>query len=147
MCGIAGIIAFSPTVRIDKVMLERMADAIRHRGPDGDGFYLDQGVGLVHRRLSIVDLDRGAQPMSNEDGTIWISYNGEIYNHEEHRPRLEQAGHRFKSRSDTEIVLHLYEEHGDACVQFLNGMFAFAIWDAPRRRLLLARDRMGIKPL
>jgi asparagine synthase (glutamine-hydrolysing) len=147
MCGIAGIIAFSPTVRIEKVMLERMADAIRHRGPDGDGFYLDQGVGLVHRRLSIVDLDRGSQPMSNEDGTIWISYNGEVYNHEEHRPRLEQAGHRFKSRSDTEIILHLYEEHGDACVQYLNGMFAFAIWDAPRRRLLLARDRMGIKPL
>lgn len=147
MCGIAGIIAFSPTVQIEKVMLERMADAIRHRGPDGDGFYLDQGVGLAHRRLSIVDLDRGAQPMSNEDGTIWISYNGEIYNHEEHRPRLEQAGHRFKSRSDTETILHLYEEHGDACVQYLNGMFAFAIWDAPRRRLLLARDRMGIKPL
>src|SRR5512137_162291 len=102
MCGIAGILAFSSAVRIEKKVLERMADAIRHRGPDGDGFYVDQGVGLVHRRLSIVDLDRGAQPMSNEDGTIWISYNGEIYNHEEHRPRLEQAGHCFKSRSDTE---------------------------------------------
>ena len=128
-------------------MLEQMGNAIRHRGPDGDGYYVDHGVGLVHRRLSIVDLDRGAQPMSNEDGTIWITYNGEIYNHEEHRPRLEQAGHRFKSRSDTEIILHLYEEHGDSCVDYLNGMFAFAIWDAPRRRLLLARDRMGIKPL
>ena len=147
MCGIAGIVALSPSVQIDRSMLERMGHALRHRGPDGDGYHIDHGVGLAHRRLSIVDLDHGAQPMCNEDGTIWISYNGEIYNHEEHRPRLEQQGHRFRSRSDTEIILHLYEEHGDDCVDYLNGMFAFAIWDAPRRRLLLARDRMGIKPL
>src|ERR1039457_4372743 len=147
MCGIAGILAFSPAVGIDKETLGRMGNVIRHRGPDGDGVYIGDGIGFVHRRLSIVDLDHGAQPMSNEDGTIWITFNGEIYNHEDHRPRLEQAGHHFKSRSDTEVILHLYEEHGDSCVDFLNGMFAFAIWDAPRRKLLLARYRMGIKPL
>ena len=147
MCGIAGIVALRPTLRIEKATLEHMASAIVHRGPDGEGFYLGEGVGLAHRRLSIIDIERGIQPMSNEDETVWISFNGEIYNHADYHARLEAAGHRFKTRSDTEIILHLYEEHGDACINFLNGMFAFAIWDAPRRRLLLARDRMGIKPL
>ena len=128
-------------------MLERMVQAIDHRGPDGKGFYLDESVGLGHCRLSIVDIDHGEQPMSNEEGTIWISYNGEIYNHMDHRGRLETLGHRFKTCCDTEIILHLYEEYGDSCVHFLNGIFAFAIWDVPRQRLLLARDRMGVKPL
>jgi len=147
MCGIAGIISFETGLKIQKTMLERMVQAIEHRGPDGKGFYLDEIVGLGHCRLSILDIDHGQQPMSNEDGTIWISYNGEIYNHMDHRAGLEALGHRFKTRCDTEIILHLYEEYGDSCVDFLNGIFAFAIWDVPRKRLLLVRDRMGVKPL
>ena len=147
MCGIAGIVALRTALKIEKPMLERMVRAIDHRGPDGKGFYLDEWIGLGHCRLSIVDIDHGEQPMSNEDGTIWISYNGEIYNHMDHRGPLEALGHRFKTRCDTEIILHLYEEYGDSCVNFLNGIFAFAIWDMPRQRLLLARDRMGVKPL
>jgi asparagine synthase (glutamine-hydrolysing) len=147
MCGIVGIVSFVPTFRIEKMMLERMVSAILHRGPDGKDFYLDSRVGLGHCRLSIIDVEHGKQPMSNENGTIWISYNGEVYNHMDHRERLEVLGHRFKTRCDTEIILHLYEEYKDDCVNFLNGMFAFAIWDVPRQRLLLARDRMGIKPL
>lgn len=147
MCGIVGIVSFVPTFRIEKMMLERMVSSIVHRGPDGKGFYLDNRVGFGHCRLSIVDVDHGKQPMSNEDGTVWIVCNGEIYNHIDHRGPLESKGHRFKTRCDTEIILHLYEEYKDDCVNFLNGMFAFAIWDVPRQRLLLARDRMGIKPL
>ena len=147
MCGIAGIVALNPTLRIQKPMIKSMVSAIAHRGPDGEGFYLDNWVGLGHCRLSIVDIDHGKQPMSNEDGTVWICCNGEIYNHLDHRERLETKGHTFKTSCDIEVILHLYEEYRDDCVNFLNGMFAFAIWDVPRQRLLLARDRMGIKPL
>ncbi len=124
-----------------------MGDVIAHRGPDDSGIFADDRAGLVHRRLSIVDLQTGGQPLSNEDGTIWIVFNGEIYNHADLRRGLEAAGHAYRTKSDTETIVHAYEEWGDACVDRFRGMFAFAIWDQPRRRLLLARDRLGIKPL
>jgi len=119
---------------------------IVHRGPDDEGFYVGAGVGLAMRRLSIVDLVTGHQPISNEDGTLWIVYNGEIYNHEQLRSELEQRGHKYRTRSDTETILHLYEEYQRASVVHLRGMFAFAIWDERRHRLFAARDRLGIKP-
>lgn len=149
MCGICGV-ALPPESdqRIDQSMLISMRDALVHRGPDDAGIYLDAHAGLGHRRLSIVDISsRGHQPMCNEDGTIWITYNGEVYNHRDLRPALEGRGHRYRSASDTETLLHLYEEHGARAVEYLRGMFAFAIWDSNRRSLLLARDRLGIKPL
>lgn len=124
-----------------------MLDAIAHRGPDAEGIHLDGYVGLGHRRLSIIDLSSGAQPMCNEDGKVWIVFNGEIYNFQELRKRLVAQGHKFKSHCDTEVILHLYEELGEDCVRELRGMFAFAIWDAVRGRLFVARDRVGIKPL
>jgi len=124
-----------------------MADQIRHRGPDDEGFYTGPGIGLGHRRLSIIDVNGGHQPLSNEDGTVWIAFNGEIYNFEELNQRYLSTGHTFKTRSDTETIVHLYEELGDACVAELRGMFAFALWDGRRERLLLARDRIGKKPL
>jgi asparagine synthase (glutamine-hydrolysing) len=124
-----------------------MRDILGHRGPDDAGTYVDERAALGHRRLSIVDLAAGHQPLSNEDGTIWIVFNGEIYNHADVRPGLESAGHHYRTRSDTETIVHAYEQWGDACVEHLRGMFAFAIWDGPRRRLLLARDRLGVKPL
>ncbi len=126
-----------------------MADSMRHRGPDSDGFLVseDRKVGFGFRRLSIVDLATGDQPMTNEDESVWLVFNGEIYNHAAHRPGLEARGHRFRSRCDAEVVLHLYEELGPECVHELRGMFAFAIWDARRQQLLLARDRIGVKPL
>jgi asparagine synthase (glutamine-hydrolysing) len=147
MCGIAGIATRDFQEPIEEGRLKRMRDALRHRGPDGAGLLLDGPVGLGHRRLSIVDVSGGHQPMANEDGSVWIVFNGEIYNHAALRPGLEARGHRYRSRSDTETILHLYEEEGERCVERLQGMFAFAIWDRPRRRLLLARDRLGIKPL
>jgi asparagine synthase (glutamine-hydrolysing) len=147
MCGIAGIVAGSRLYADERDRLTRMRDVIAHRGPDDAGVFLDDQAALGHRRLSIVDLAAGHQPLSNEDGTVWIVFNGEIYNHAEVRPELEAAGHRYKTRSDTETIVHAYEQWGDACVDRLRGMFAFAIWDAPRRRLLLARDRLGVKPL
>jgi asparagine synthase (glutamine-hydrolysing) len=124
-----------------------MRDVIAHRGPDGAGVFADDRAALGHRRLSIVDLAGGAQPLANEDETIQIVFNGEIYNHADLRPQLESAGHRYRTRSDTETIVHAYEQWGDACVERFRGMFAFAIWDAPKRRLLLARDRLGVKPL
>src|SRR5438093_53969 len=147
MCGIAGIVKFDPRETVDEARLKRMRDVLRHRGPDGEGLLLDGPVGLGHRRLSIIDVAGGHQPMANEDETIWIVYNGEIYNHAALRPGLEQRGHRYRNRSDTETILHAYEEDGDRCVERLRGMFAFALWDRPRGRGRLARDRRGIKTL
>jgi asparagine synthase (glutamine-hydrolysing) len=150
MCGICGVLNFGPAAEpVDEPTLHRMADALRHRGPDGDGYFVspDRQVGLGFRRLAIVDLVTGDQPMSNEDDSVWLVFNGEIYNHADQRPILEARGHRFRSRCDAEVVLHLYEEYGADCVHHLRGMFAFAIWDSRRRQLLLARDRIGVKPL
>jgi asparagine synthase (glutamine-hydrolysing) len=132
---------------VDREELAAMTATLRHRGPDDLGHYLAGPVGLGHRRLSIIDLATGHQPLSNEDESIWIVYNGELYNYPEMRAHLEKAGHRFATRSDTEVVVHAYEEYGVQCLKAMNGMFAFALWDGPRRRLLLARDRVGIKPL
>lgn len=145
MCGLAGIVG--PT-RDRSAVIRAMTAAIAHRGPDGEGFYEDEECALGHRRLAVIDLSPlGAQPMGNEDGSIQVVFNGEIYNHEELRRSLESKGHRFRSRSDTEVLVHLYEELGDRCAEPLNGMFAFAIWDSTRKRLVLARDRFGQKPL
>jgi asparagine synthase (glutamine-hydrolysing) len=124
-----------------------MRDVIEHRGPDDSGLLLDGPIGLGHRRLSIVDVSAGHQPMTNEDDTLHIIFNGEIYNHADHRPSLEARGHRYRTHCDTETILHLYEEHGGSCVERLRGMFAFAIWDQRRRELFIARDRLGVKPL
>ncbi len=147
MCGIYG--AFSTDVErpIDADVLERMAHVLAHRGPDGGGSHLAGPFGMGMRRLSIIDLTRGGQPMSNEDGTLWVVFNGEIYNYRELTADLTARGHRFATSSDTEVLVHLYEEYGERCVEPLRGMFAFAIWDGPRRELLLGRDRLGIKPL
>src|SRR5215468_2499755 len=147
MCGIAGIVKFDPRDRPEEHRLVRMRDAIRHRGPDGEGMVVHGQAGLAHRRLAIVDVSGGHQPMCNEDGTVWITFNGEIYNHAQLRSALEARGHRYRTRCDTESILHLYEEEGEGVVDALHGMFAFAIWDRVRQRLLLARDRLGIKPL
>src|SRR5437867_12396296 len=147
MCAIVGIVQLDPRERVGDVRLKRMRDVLHHRGPDGAGLWIEGPVGLGHRRLAIVDVAAGHQPMANEDQTVWIVFNGEIYNHAELRPELEARGHRYRTRSDTETILHLYEEEGERCVERLRGMFAFAVWDRTRNRLLLARDRLGIKPL
>src|SRR5256712_5854483 len=147
MCGIVGIVNVDPRETVDEACLKRMRDLLRHRGPDGDGIWIDGPVGLGHRRLAIVDVAGGHQPMTNEDQTVWIVFNGEIYNHAALRPELQARGHRYRTRSDTETIIHLYEEEGERCVERLQGMFAFAIWDRARQRLVLARDRIGIKPL
>ena len=146
MCGLAGYV--TPR-QIDEALLRRLTDAVTHRGPDAEGFYVspDRRVGLGHRRLSIIDLATGQQPMSNEDGTVWVIGNGEIYNFPALRIDLERRGHRFATTSDTEVIVHGYEEWGDDCVTRLNGMFAFALYDQRAERLLLARDRFGKKPL
>lgn len=148
MCGICGIAAPKKLNRwIDTDLLARMRDTMTHRGPDDAGIFIDDSVGLAHRRLSIVDLGNGHQPMANEDGKIWITFNGEIYNHRSLRPALEDSGHTYRSESDTETIIHLYEEHGLKAIDQLRGMFAFALWDSNKQRLILARDRLGIKPL
>ena len=146
MCGIAGFVTTTP-VSGSVAQLGRMTDEIRHRGPDDFGYYHDDWAHLGHRRLSIIDVAGGHQPMTNETSTLWITYNGEIFNHAEVRPSLEQAGHRYTTRSDTETILHAYEQYGPECLKLFRGMFAFAIWDSQRRRLFCARDRLGIKPL
>jgi asparagine synthase (glutamine-hydrolysing) len=165
LCGIAGIYQYSGP-GIDRQVIKRMGDSIAHRGPDDDRYYFwseQQGnelyhheiattsaiptLGFAHRRLSIVDVKHGHQPMSNEDQTVWICYNGEVYNHLALRQRLLNSGHHFKTQSDTEALIHLYEEYGPECVKQLNGMFAFAIWDSHRQVIFLARDRFGIKPV
>jgi asparagine synthase (glutamine-hydrolysing) len=147
MCGITGLVNYDRQRPVDPEILARMNEVIRHRGPDSDGFYLQKPVGLAIRRLAVIDLVAGDQPISNEDGSVWLVFNGEIYNYQELRSRLERIGHRFRTHSDTETIVHLYEEYGTACVDSLRGMFAFALWDQPRARLLLARDRLGKKPL
>jgi asparagine synthase (glutamine-hydrolysing) len=147
MCGLCGKLNFDRDEPVEPRLLGRMMRLIEHRGPDAAGHYLSGPIGLGHRRLSIIDLETGAQPMSNEDGSIRLVFNGEIYNFAELRAELLAKGHRFRSASDTEVIVHLYEDIGDRCVTRLRGMFAFALWDQPRRRLLLARDRVGIKPL
>jgi asparagine synthase (glutamine-hydrolysing) len=149
MCGVAGIVALSARTRISESDVRRMLPALRHRGPDDSGVYLDPygRVGLGHTRLSIIDLAGGAQPMTNEDRTIWVSFNGEIFNYIELREILLKAGHRFSTHSDTEVIVHAYEQYGDEFMQHLNGQFAIALWDANRQRLLLVRDRVGILPL
>jgi asparagine synthase (glutamine-hydrolysing) len=147
MCGICGIAAADPRRPIDAETVRAMTDTLWHRGPDGEGYHVTDGVGLGMRRLSIVDLATGDQPIASEDGSVVLVCNGEIYNHVELRRELERAGHRFNTRSDVEVIVHLYEDRGLACVEALRGMFAFALWDDAKRRLLLARDRMGIKPL
>jgi len=147
MCGICGIFLFDKVQRVNREVLSDMNRQIAHRGPDDDGFFVDGNVGLAMRRLSIIDIRTGHQPLSNEDGSIWIVFNGEIYNHGELRKDLISRGHRYRTQSDTETIVHLYEEYGKNCVQYLRGMFAFAIWDRSRRSLFIARDRLGIKPL
>ena len=148
MCGIAGAAALrgvlDPAIA---AALPAMTGALRHRGPDGDGFFSDSAVALGHRRLSIIDRAGGKQPLSNEDGSVWITFNGEIYNHHELRERLEAKGHRFRTRSDTETIVHAYEEFGVGCVDQLEGMFAFAVYDQRKHEVLIARDRLGKKPL
>lgn len=147
MCGICGIFHLERDRPVRPLDLRRMADALRHRGPDDRGEHVEGNVGLGHLRLSIIDLSTaGHQPMTNEDGRYWIVFNGEIYNYLELRERLEASGHRFRSHSDTEVLLHLFEEEGESCVTHLNGMFAFAIWDRVEQTLFAARDRFGIKP-
>lgn len=145
MCGIAGRLNWNAAV--EPAQLAAMIDRLRHRGPDGTGFHCRGPIGLAHSRLSIIDLAGGDQPIGNEDGSIQVVFNGEIFNYVELRRELERLGHRFATRSDTEVIVHLYEEHGDALVDHLNGQFAIALWDEPRQRLLLARDRTGIRPL
>src|SRR5579884_1380137 len=147
MCGIAGVIKFDQNAAVSAEAVRKMCSAMAHRGPDDDGFYVHGPVGLGMRRLSIVDLATGHQPISNEDETIWIVFNGEIYNHAELRQQMRARGHQYRTQSDTETIVHLYEEYGRDCVSHLRGMFAFAIWDTKRRTLFIARDRLGIKPL
>ena len=146
MCGIAGKYNIDgKEVRLDT--LKQMLSAIQHRGPDEFGVYMDKNIGLAHARLSIIDLCGGQQPMSNEDGTVWITFNGEIFNYLELREDLLKRGHRFSTHSDTEVIIHLYEDYGPECLKHLNGQFAFAIWDKNNRELFIARDRIGIRPL
>jgi asparagine synthase (glutamine-hydrolysing) len=148
MCGICGVVYSERLGRtVDPASLTRMRDVMSHRGPDEAGSFIDRNVGLGHRRLSIVDLANGQQPMSSADGACTITYNGEVYNHAEHRPHLEAKGYRYRTHCDTESIIYLYQEYGAECVQKLRGMFAFAIWDASRKELFLARDRLGVKPL
>lgn len=147
MCGICGIFESDRQNAIDCGVLKSMTDSIVHRGPDDEGHYSAPGIGLGFRRLSIIDLAGGHQPLCNEDGKIWIVFNGEIYNFEELNRRYLSSGHKFRTRSDTETIVHLYEELGEACFAELRGMFAIALWDGRKKKLLLARDRLGKKPL
>ncbi|HVR27651.1 MAG TPA: asparagine synthase (glutamine-hydrolyzing), partial [Candidatus Polarisedimenticolia bacterium] len=147
MCGVCGVFHSERARRVNRDLLVRMNQQIVHRGPDDDGFLVEENVGLAMRRLSIIDIQTGHQPLSNEDDSVWIVFNGEIYNHQDLRKDLESRGHRYRSKSDTETIVHLYEEYGRECVAHLRGMFAFAIWDRRKRCLFIARDRLGIKPL
>src|SRR5215472_10798470 len=146
MCGICGIFFSNRDWRVQGDVLARMNHSIVHRGPDDEGFFVEENVGLAMRRLSIIDVKSGHQPLSNENRDVWIVYNGEIYNHADLREDLEKKGHQYRTRSDTETIVHLYEEYGRECVMHLRGMFAFVIWDRRKRVLFAARDRLGIKP-
>jgi asparagine synthase (glutamine-hydrolysing) len=147
VCGIAGFAGIATAAESPRARLERMCNAILHRGPDSPGYFVQPGIAMGMRRLSIIDISGGQQPICNEDGTVTVVFNGEIYNHHELRTRLERAGHRFSTRSDTEVLVHLYEECGPDMAAQLHGMFAFSIWDSTKKQLLLARDRTGMKPL
>lgn len=147
MCAIAGIVDTAGITEAHRCRLRRMGEVMAHRGPDGEGYHFEKFVALAHRRLSIIDVEGGTQPLCNEDGTIWTVFNGEIYNYIELRDQLLQKGHIFKTCSDTEVIVHLYEDKGDSFVEHLRGMFAIALWDSVKRRLVLARDRLGKKPL
>src|SRR5438132_13849959 len=147
MCGIAGKLVFGDGPTVSRSLLKGMCDTIVHRGPDDEGYYLDGPIGLGHRRLSIIDLEAGRQPISNEDQTVWVVFNGEIYNYVELRNELISRNHIFRTQTDTEVLVHLYEERGEDFVSALRGMFAIALWDKRRQTLVLARDRVGKKPL
>ncbi len=147
MCGICGKYYFQEDKRVEEELIKRMCQTLVHRGPDDEGIYVDRNIGLGHRRLSIIDLATGKQPIHNEDKSIWIVFNGEIYNFLELRSFLEKKGHKFYTKSDTETIVHLYEEEGENCIKKLRGMFAFALWDEGQKKLILARDRVGKKPL
>src|SRR5437660_7224645 len=144
MCGIAGVVNFN-NVGVEAERLRQMIATLTHRGPDGQGIYIAAPVGLAHSRLSIIDLAGGHQPMSIEGGSLWITFNGEIFNYVELREELVRKGHRFATRSDTEVILHLYQDEGEECVHRLNGQWAFAIWDTKRSELFLSRDRLGVR--
>ena len=147
MCGIAGKVSRDASDSVAPALLERMALALTHRGPDDSGVWTGGGAGLASRRLKVIDLsERAHMPMATDDGALWITFNGEVYNFQQLRADLEGRGHKFRSDGDTEVVLRLYQEEGERCLGRLRGMFAFAIWDAPRRRLFAARDRLGKKP-
>ncbi|MCZ7615868.1 MAG: hypothetical protein M5T52_20530 [Ignavibacteriaceae bacterium] len=147
MCGIAGIVNLKQHKPISSDALRKMVSIQKHRGPDETGAYIDDNIGLAHARLSIIDLKDGTQPIHNEDKSLWIIYNGEVFNYPELRQELVRRGHKFYTSSDTEVILHLYEDKGINCLKELNGQFAFAIWDSNNRTLFLARDRVGILPL
>ena len=147
MCGIAGIYNTCNSEIITEQKLVAMINMLAHRGPDGEGFYIGDGIGLGHARLSIIDLDTGKQPIHNEDKTIWVTFNGEIFNYIELRENLRKKGHKFYTTTDTEVIVHLYEEYGEDFVSYLNGQFAIGLWDSNKRKLLLVRDRVGIVPL
>lgn len=146
MCGITGLVHFNKDKVVVPAILKNMSDSICHRGPDDEGHYIHQNVGLGFRRLSIIDLSTGHQPLSNQNDSIFIVFNGEIYNYQEQRDKLKQKGYSFKTTTDTEVILHLYQEYGVNCLQYLRGMFAFAIWDNNKEQMFCARDRFGIKP-
>src|SRR6476646_6496578 len=148
MCGLAGILDLTGAPDADRAgVLDAMTRTLIHRGPDDEGRFADEHIALGHRRLSIIDVEHGRQPIDNEDGSVWVVLNGEIYNYRDLRALLQTKGHAFKTRTDTETIVHAYEEWGAGCVERLRGMFAFALWDRRRRQLLLARDRIGKKPL
>jgi asparagine synthase (glutamine-hydrolysing) len=147
MCGIAGTVRWGRGAAPSDLGLRTMIAQLRHRGPDEFGTYVDRIAGLAHARLSIIDLATGQQPLANEDADVWIVFNGEIFNYVELRAELVALGHRFRTASDTEVIVHAFEAWGDRCVERFNGQFAFAVWDATRRRLFLARDRLGVRPL
>src|SRR4051812_48380874 len=147
MCGITGRFNYDSLQPVDRDVLVAMTDAVVHRGPDAAGYYHAPGIGLGHRRLSIIDLSTGDQPLANEDHTVQVVFNGEIYNFAALRDELIAHGHRFRTESDTEVIVHAYEQWGARAVDRFRGMFAFALWDEPKRRLVLVRDRIGVKPL